>query len=289
MTLMKRYDIPINLLLIACAVFLGVKGFYKVSTSYLDPVYPPRADNQTVATPDHTTHRPLSYYRTIVERNLFDTQTGVEQTPEKLDIETLKPTELKLKLLGTVSGDKRDAYAVIEEVGGKQQNLYRIGDTIQNATVKTILREKVVLHVNGEDEILAIEKRSDESKPSNYTSQSFSPTLTRKDAGVEKISLQRGQIDAAVQDINSLMKQVRIRPHFTNGEPDGLRLTGIRPNSIFYRMGLKSGDVITGVDGKSIVSVDDALKLYQNLQSSSNVKVDIKRMGRSKTLDYHIE
>jgi general secretion pathway protein C len=85
------------------------------------------------------------------------------------------------------------------------------------------------------------------------------------------------------------MKQVRIRPHFTNGEPDGLRLTGIRPDSIFYRMGLKSGDVITGVDGNDIVPVDDALKLYQSLQSSENVKLQLKRMGRSKTLEYHIE
>jgi general secretion pathway protein C len=242
-----------------------------------------------VATSDNITQRPLSYYRTIVERNLFNTKTGVESAPEKLDLEALKPTDLKLRLLGTVSGDKKDTYAVIEEVGKKQQHLYRVGDTIQNATVKTILREKVVLHVNGEDEILAIEKKSGKSSSANYAGKSFSPTLNQKDATLEKISLQRTQIDAAVQDINSLMKQVRIRPHFTNGEPDGLRLTGIRPNSIFYRMGLKSGDVITGVDGKDIVSVDDALKLYQNLQSSSDLKVDIKRMGRSKTLEYHIE
>jgi general secretion pathway protein C len=54
-------------------------------------------------------------------------------------------------------------------------------------------------------------------------------------------------------------------------------------------MGLKSGDVITGVDGNDIVSVDDALKLYQSLQSSENVKLQLKRMGRSKTLEYHIE
>lgn len=286
---MKRYDIPINLLLIVFAVYLGVKGFYQLSTSYLDPVYPSRTDARTVATSDNITQRPLSYYRTIVERNLFNTKTGVESAPEKLDLEALKPTDLKLRLLGTVSGDKKDTYAVIEEVGKKQQHLYRVGDTIQNATVKTILREKVVLHVNGEDEILAIEKKSGKSTSANYAGKSFSPTLNQKDAALEKISLQRTQIDAAVQDINSLMKQVRIRPHFTNGEPDGLRLTGIRPNSIFYRMGLKSGDVITGVDGKDIVSVDDALKLYQNLQSSSDLKVDIKRMGRSKTLEYHIE
>jgi general secretion pathway protein C len=85
------------------------------------------------------------------------------------------------------------------------------------------------------------------------------------------------------------MKQIRIRPNFKNGKPDGLRLTGIRPNSIFYNMGLKSGDVIMGVDGKNIESVDDALKFYQSLQSSSRVQLQIKRRGRLKTIDYRIE
>lgn len=286
---MKRYNIPLNLLLIACAVYFGVKGFYNVSASHLDPVFPSKIDRRPVTRSNDTIHRPLSYYRTIVERNLFNTKTGVDQQPKKVDLETLKPTDLKLKLLGTVSGDKKDTYAVIEEVGGRQQNLYRVGDTIQSATLKTILREKVILNVNGEDQILGIEKDSGSSGPSNYSRKSNATTLNRQGATLENITLKRSQIDSAVQDINSLMKQVRIRPHFTNGEPDGLRLTGIRPDSIFYRMGLKSGDVITGVDGNDIVSVDDALKLYQSLQSSENVKLQLKRMGRSKTLEYHIE
>jgi len=43
------------------------------------------------------------------------------------------------------------------------------------------------------------------------------------------------------------------------------------------------------VDGKDIESVDDALKFYQNLQLSSKVQLQIKRRGRLKTIDYHIE
>jgi general secretion pathway protein C len=85
------------------------------------------------------------------------------------------------------------------------------------------------------------------------------------------------------------MKQVRIQPHFQNGKPDGLRLTGVRPNSIFYKMGLKSGDIIIGVDGKNIESVDDALKFYQSLRSASRVQLQLKRRGRPKTIDYNIE
>ena len=85
------------------------------------------------------------------------------------------------------------------------------------------------------------------------------------------------------------MQQVRMRPHFTNGKPDGLTFTQIKPNSIFHKMGIKNGDVITGVDGNTIESKDDALKLYQSLQSSSNLKLQLKRRGRMKSIGYYIK
>ena len=85
------------------------------------------------------------------------------------------------------------------------------------------------------------------------------------------------------------MKDVRIQPHFKDGQPDGFRLTGVKPNSFFHEMGFKSGDIITGVDGKNIESVDDAFKLYQSLQSSSNVQLQLKRKGREKTINYKFD
>ena len=54
-------------------------------------------------------------------------------------------------------------------------------------------------------------------------------------------------------------------------------------------MGFRNGDVIVGVDGKDIESVDDALSLYKNLQSADNVKVEIRRRGRLQTLNYSVE
>jgi general secretion pathway protein C len=279
---MKRYYTPLNILLITVAVYFGVKAFYKVATADLDYAHPSKTTTRKVVLPEDTTYHPLSYYRTIIERNLFNTKTGTGRQPKKLDIENLKPTDLKLKLLGTVAGDKKEAYAVIEEAAGKSQNLYRIGDTIQKATLKMIFREKVVLRVNGKDEILGIEEIRDSQKTGGFSKRSIPESS-------QNITLKRSLIDTAVKDVNKLMKQIRIRPHFTNGEPDGFRLTGIRPNSIFYKMGLKSGDIISGVDGKTIESVDDALKFYQNLQSSPNMQLQIKRRGRMKTIDYNIE
>ncbi|MGD2029770.1 MAG: type II secretion system protein GspC [Desulfobacterales bacterium] len=279
---MKRYFAVLNILLIAVAVYFIVKAFYKVATANLNHAPSREVTTRHVISPEDTTVHPISYYSAIIERNLFNSKKGTDQNIERLAIETLEPTELKLKLLGTVSGDNKEAYAVIEDTAKRQQNLYRIGDSIQNATLRMILREKVVLRVNGKDEVLGIEEVQGSGKARMFSKRTgASPS--------QNISLKRSRIESAVKDVNTLMKQIRIRPHFRNGKPDGLRLTGIRPNSIFYNMGLKSGDIITGVNNNNIESVDDVLKFYQSLQSSSNVRLEIKRRGRPRTINYNIE
>ena len=279
---MKRYFTILNVLLITAAVFFMVKVFYKVAGAKIDPAPPPKDAARHVIPNETSTRHPLSDYRAVMDRNLFKTKTGTGGRPQKLDIESLTPTELKLKLLGTVTGNEKEAYAVIEDTDVRRQNLYKVGDTIQNATLKIILREKVVLNVNGKDEILGIEKVREEGKTGRSPERKIASTS-------RNITIKRSQIDTALQDVNTLMKQVRIQPHFQNGKPDGLRLTGVRPNSIFYKMGLKSGDIIMGVDGKNIESVDDALKFYQSLQSASRVQLQLKRRGRPKTIEYNIE
>lgn len=99
----------------------------------------------------------------------------------------------------------------------------------------------------------------------------------------------RTRIDDATDNINELMKQARIRPHFQDGKPAGLVITRIQDNSIFSEMGLENGDVIVGVDGNPIQSVDDALQLYQGMKESSGVKLQIVRQGQEQAIEYQIQ
>ncbi len=279
---MKRYITILNVLLITAAIYFCVKAFYIIATRQLDYVPSSRASSKEVLSSEDQVRQPFSYYKTIIERNLFNTKREAGPEVAQAYIETLKPTELKLKLLGTVTGDASKAYAVIEETKGKKQDLYRIGDTIQDATIKRILRAKVVLQVNGKDEILELEDGQPGKKGVVSSKRPW-------EAHMENVTLKHSQIEDAVKDVNNLMKQARVRPYFENGKPAGISLTGIKADSIFNKMGLKSGDIIRGVDGKGIESVDDVLGFYNDLKSASNVQLQIKRRGRNKTIDYNIE
>jgi general secretion pathway protein C len=291
--MMTKYAFTfLNLLFIGAIVYTGVSGFYLFSEANIASLEPSAVDNTRISVSQTQRRQPLSHYNTISERNLFKTQTDNDNTPVAVNVETLEQTSLNLKLWGTVTGTDKEAFAVIEEAGNRQQNLYRIGDTVENATVKIILREKVVLSVNGKDEVLEIEKAVGRAgAPSTALSRRPLPVGGGTGSArvrTQKITLRRSMIENAIQDVNQLLSQVNIRPHFHQGQPDGLMLSRIKPNSLFMRMGLRNGDVISGVNGQNIQSVDDALSFYESLKSSDAVMVQLKRGGRERLIEYTI-
>ena len=283
-----------NLLIVIIGVYVGVGIFYDRLENMVQtkPMVP--AVHVQPEEPTGNIQNPESYYQLILTRNLFDLKNTKEEdgSDPGLDVDSLEQTRLNLKLWGTVSGVGHQAYAVIEDTSRREQNLYRKGDNIQSATIKMILREKVVLSVRGKDEVLEMEKMENGSSSpfsaSMRSRTSVASSLGSRSMPTQRITLQRSMIDESIQDINKLMTQVKIMPHLENGQPSGLSVSNIQPNSIFRRMGLRNGDIIMGVDGENIQSVDDALKLYQNLTNSEGVKVQLKRRGRERNIDYSI-
>ena len=92
-----------------------------------------------------------------------------------------------------------------------------------------------------------------------------------------------------MENLGQLMSQAKLRPHIEGGQPAGISITGIKPNALFKKMRLRNGDIITGVNGDAIQSVEDALRVFDQLSSGSNIQLQIKRRGREQTLDYSIE
>ena len=298
--MMNRYFTIANFLLITMGIYLCVNAFYTFVTARLDyGISAGVTVNRVSSAPVELSHPPLTDYAAITKRNIFNSSTqeqeGVPVVEKKLDLENLKQTDLKLKLWGTVTGQEEGAYAVIEDSKAREQNLYRAGDTIQNAVVKLILREKVVLKVGDDDEILAMEEISSQGGSSraglrdlSSSSRTPEPKLPVSPAA-RKIKLQGNEIEKAMENLGQLMEQATLRPHIEDGNAAGISITGIKPNAIFRKMRLRNGDIITGVNGKSIESVEDAVKVVEQLSSGSDIQLQIKRRGREQSLDYSIE
>lgn len=297
---MARYFIIIHLILIAIISYLGTFIGYRV---LIEKIEVPAVAHPTVESSSDTRKhipeemiRSFREYRAIIDRNLFkvaSAETPSADTEKQVDVNALKKTRLGLKLWGTVAGTTGNSFAVIEETATRKQRLFTTGDRIQTASVKMILREKIVLEVDGKREILKIEIPTNKKgrRPVRSVSAAPSPASSNSSGSGDgkEMVIQRSRIQDAIKNVNQLMKHVRIRPHFTNGQADGLKLTGVRPGSLFTDIGFRNGDIVTGVNGEPIQSVDDALKFYSSLKTASNVNLQIRRRGMAQTIQYRVE
>lgn len=283
----------VNVLLITAGVYFGVNAFYSIGVAWLGPGEKPPAVSSKVTPKQPDDHPPLSRYRAITRRNLFNTSPDIAAPIKAINVDNLKETDLKLKLWGTVTGQDRKAYAVIEDTKTRQQQLYRIGDNIQDATVKLILRQKVVLNVGDRDEILGMEEigaaKGGRESPRVARREAAAPPKMPVSSYPRQLTLKSDQIESALENLDQLMESAQIRPHIEEGRPSGISITGIKPNTIFRRMRLRNGDIITGVNGSPIETVDDAMRIFGDLTSASEMQVEIKRRGRKRILNYKIE
>ena len=278
----KYYHTIINLLGLSIIIWVGVDIFYRVTLSEIEGI-----KTQSVVAkkaPDIKGDiMPVGNFKSITERNLFGTVDKASKNNTSENIEGLEPTSLDVALLGTVTGNNQDARAVIEEIGKRKQGLYKVGDSIQNAMVKMILNGKVVLRVGDKDEILSIE---DSFSSSTSRTGKLNPVKVSNNKSASTITVKRSDVRRALKDINKLMSQVFVRPHFKHGRADGVEVTKIRRGSFFASLGLKNGDVIQKINNKPIKSPDDAMVFYNRLKSGSRVSVVINRGEESKTINY---
>lgn len=106
-------------------------------------------------TPAATPETNLPDLQVILQRHLFgkpiDTNKPAPVEPPPVQ---LVATSLDLSLLGTITGEARYRRAIILDKKKRNQDIYGQGDTIQGSVIKEIQRDKVILTVNGKDEIL---------------------------------------------------------------------------------------------------------------------------------------
>ena len=96
-------------------------------------------------------------YSIILTRNLFGPQFKTENTPAPPAVDVaanLDRSNLEIVLVGTVGGSEGTNRAIILDRKTRKQDLYKEGDEVKGANIKEILRGKVVLEVQGKEELL---------------------------------------------------------------------------------------------------------------------------------------
>jgi hypothetical protein len=175
-------------LLITLLCVGGVELFYRgVERFLLKPVNIEQHVAEEVAEPEIGVAMPKRTvdYSIITSRNLFGPppeETTDAESEEALDDEELEPTTLDVVLMGTIDGTEQGSRAIILNKNDRKQELYQVGDTVEGALVKEIQRGKVILSVNGRDEMLDMSEAAqyNQGSPQAVTT----PAMVRRKANL---------------------------------------------------------------------------------------------------------
>jgi general secretion pathway protein C len=101
-----------------------------------------------------------------------------------------------------------------------------------------------------------------------------------KKVSATEIHVDRSAVEEILQDQAELMQSIRVVPDREDGRVVGLRLLGVRPDSLLGTLGLQSGDRLETVNGFNVASPESALEAYARVRTADDLVVRVTRQGR---------
>jgi general secretion pathway protein C len=127
--------------------------------------------------------------------------------------------------------------------------------------------------------------------PSGGGAKAVDPAIAK---GIQKRSatefdIDRATLDKILENQADLMRQARVVPEQENGRTVGIRMMGIRPESLLGTLGMENGDRLQTINGFDMSSPEKALEAYARLRTADKLTVQINRRGQNMNLDYTIK
>jgi general secretion pathway protein C len=320
--LIKRYFWAVNLVVLAMIAYLSARVVNNLLAGVIAalPTHP-KTDvevDKAAARREAPVANTQEWATTITERNLFNSEPVVAETSDAGPAEAQLPDHVPderdpncrksdgpLGLLATMVAEPREWSTAVVNDGSPDSRLVKEGQTLGDYTVSAIYRQRLVVARGGQYECVELgtqgQKGTGTASSSTFSTPVASEPSTASSAGkddgkngITKLAENSYQIDREMlneklNDLEALARQARVIPHYRDGKPQGFKLVGVRPGSLYSHIGIRSGDVLKDVNGDEISSPNKALEMYEKLKNSSNVTLEIERRGRPSSLDYKIQ
>jgi general secretion pathway protein C len=322
--LLKRHFWAVILVLIAIAAFFDAQGIMQVVAAGLLPedkqlALPPLLSR--IAPPPASASPHVTSADSILTRNPFDSVTGqLNLPPPEEPAEEAAPPSPDLSdpfnapdcdgvqvLVIAASADPEWSFAALEtsQDKGKSQ-LRRRGGEIGGKTVSFVGWDRVWL--TSGSQLCQTQMFKPPGGPDGGAPIAAAPPppptppppggASSVDAeirkGIQKVggsefNVDRGVVDKILENQAELMRQARIVPEQENGKIVGIRLFGVRPDTLLGTLGMENGDRLEKINGFDMTSPEKALEAYARLRTADHLTVSVNRRSQPMNIDYNIK
>jgi general secretion pathway protein C len=322
--LFRKYFPALVLVLVAIAAFFQASGANElVGAAFVAaaPSAAPDSASRSAMAPATIEHRSGE---SILKRNPFDSVTG-DLTALPVPVPTAGQLEVTDPLASgpcdgvsvfivTESHDPLWSVAALQGPGEPRPRMRRVGDDVGGKKVEFIgynprehspsvwlsnasaLCQSLLFRVQpppGAAPATPAPAASAEAAPPT-TGRGPSTVPPDIAAKIQKISdtefhVDRSVVDKILENQADLMRSARIVPEQKDGKVLGVRLFGIRPDTLLGTLGLQNGDRLETINGFNMASPEKALEAYARLRTAGNLNVKVTRKGAPMSIDYRIK
>lgn len=193
--------------------------------------------------------------------------------------EFLPPLEIELK---GVIFDSNSLYsrAIIMDRKSKQEELYKIGDSIADAHLIYVGKNKTIfIRSNGQQETLFVTAEAAQ-KDQIYMPSQISTAIEQIDETSYIINAE--QFTKEINNLAQFIDMLDITTAFDKGKSIGCRVGKLAPRSIGPALGLRYGDIVTSINDIPTTSTADRVKIFKVISAMGDnqpITVSLIRQG----------
>jgi general secretion pathway protein C len=224
--------------------------------------------------------------QTVLSASLFG-QSAASGPTRQLPLEAIPVTSLNLVLTGVVV-TQTGSFALMS-IDGAPEAPVAVGQPLTaGATLQAVYSDRAILVRGGTQEAVLL-KDSQSAPGAAGAGVTYSvpqgPAVTQLAAN--QFSVNRDQLTQQMQT-PEFLSQALIVPHAGGG----FMVRDIKPGSLYEKLGLKVGDIIQSVNGQSISTIEDVMRIYQQMggsQAAAQIDIEVTRAGKPQRLQYSLQ
>jgi general secretion pathway protein C len=218
--------------------------------------------------------------QTVVSAHLFGVAVA---DPSTQDPANAPQSSANLLLAGTIATqDPKRGVAIISDAGSASK-VYSVGERIGGASLHSVYLDHVILDRGGALETLLL--------PRQLPPSARGAAVLRRPGADPRTAAAVDNIRRMVQQDPSILDQVmRTVASYDNaaGKLRGFRAYPGRNRAIFSKLGLKSGDLVTAINGTPLDDPQRSQDVFNTIQTSDHVTVTIERGGQKQDITLNI-
>lgn len=227
----------------------------------------------------------------IVSAHLFGVAGAEPEAAPPADEDAIDApdTRLNLRLRGAVMADEtRLAHAIIADASGTEK-VYFIDDNIPGgARLQRVQLDRVVLNRNGALEVLRLPRDLSGAAPPPAAAPAAPAAgmRTRPPTVRPRTEPAPATVEEAIsQGAAGFLEIVRPAPFMPDGQLRGYRLFPGPNRQRFNALGLRSGDLVTEINGMALDNPAQGMEIFNSLGETTQVTLTLERDGQPETLN----